>query len=78
MKIEFNIKLAQSHPKPTTFLFPYGRGWGVRKFFATKRDSWGKKELVNFMQSIRCGHELIKNKNIEDKKIKHIWVKNLL
>ena len=40
----------------------------------------GKKELKNSKQSIRYGHgrylflfkrELIKNKNIEDKKIKH-------
>ena len=47
-------------------------GAEVSENFRNKKGFMRKKELVNSMQSIKCGHELIKNKNMEDKKIKHI------
>ena len=47
-------------------------GAEVSENILQQKGIYEEKKLVNSMQSIRCGHELIKNKNIEDKKIKHI------
>ena len=75
MKIEFSIKLVQSHLKPTPMILAE-----VSKSFSPQKGFMGEK-VVSCMQSITCGHcrclffsnmNLSKNKNIEDRKIKHI------